>query len=226
VDAAFERLASSSGAGSAADRLKILGALLARATQARPISSSGSSWASSGRGRWRRHGGRDRRCDRISLAEIRRAIMLSGTPLRGGAALTEGRPGLARFHLRLFQPIQPMLAQPGEDLDRAMERLGEAALEYKIDGARVQVHKSGGDVRVYSRLLNDVTVAFPSWPRRCARFRPGDDPHGEVIALRADGRPLPFQFTMRRFGRKLDVDRLRGSFRSHPSSSISPPRWP
>jgi len=213
VDAAFERLASSSGAGSAADRLKILGALLARATpgeadfllrlllgELRQGALAGvmedAIAAATG----------------ISLAEIRRAIMLSGDPRSvAGAALTEGRPGLARFHLRLFQPIQPMLAQPGEDLDRAMERLGEAALEYKIDGARVQVHKSGGDVRVYSRLLNDVTVAVPELAE-AVRALPAREMilDGEVIALRADGRPLPFQFTMRRFGRKLDVDRLRG----------------
>src|SRR6185295_19569690 len=90
------------------------------------------------------------------------AGMLSGDPgAVARAALTEGRAGLDRFRLTIFTPLQPMLAQPGEDLDEALDRLGEAALEYKIDGARVQVHKEGDEVRVFSRLGNDVTVAVP-----------------------------------------------------------------
>src|SRR5205085_6717424 len=88
--------------------------------------------------------------------------------------------------------------------------LGEAALECKLDGARIQVHKVDDDVRVFSRALRDVTVAVPEvvdlvrrLPARSAIL------DGEAIALRADGGPQPFQMTMRRFGRKLDVDRLR-----------------
>jgi len=213
VDAAFERIASTSGSGSAADRLKILGALLSRATAGeadflgRLVLGELRQGALAGIME-----DAIARASGLPLAEIRRAMMLSGDPRSvARAALTEGRAGLARFHLRLFQPIQPMLAQPGEDLETALERLGEAALEYKIDGARVQVHKSGGDVRVYSRLLNDVTVAVPELAE-AVRALPAREMilDGEVIALRADGRPLPFQLTMRRFGRKLDVDRLRG----------------
>src|SRR5207244_13657188 len=87
---------------------------------------------------------------------------------------------------------------------------GGAAVEYKLDGARVQVHKRGDEVRVFSRQLNDVTVAVPevvAAARRLALREAILD--GEAIALRPDGRPLPFQVTMRRFGRKLDVERLR-----------------
>jgi DNA ligase-1 len=127
------------------------------------------------------------------------------------AALTEGAAGLARFAVRLFRPIQPMLAQTATGVPDALERLGEAAFEWKLDGARVQAHKSGDEVRVYSRLLNDVTLAVPEVVEAAARL-PWRDAilDGEAIALGADHRPLPFQMTMRRFGRKLDVAGLRG----------------
>src|SRR2546430_33295 len=77
------------------------------------------------------------------------------------AALVDGAAGLARFRIELFRPIQPMLAQAAADVAEALTELGEAALEYKLDGARIQVHKAGDDVRVFSRQLNDVTVAVP-----------------------------------------------------------------
>ena len=124
------------------------------------------------------------------------------------AALGEGRAGLARFAIQLFRPIKPMLAQPAEDVADALGTLGRAALEYKLDGARVQAHKAGDDVRVFSRRLNEVTAAVPEiveavqgLPVREAIL------DGEAIALRPDGWPQPFQITMRRFGRKLDVAR-------------------
>jgi DNA ligase-1 len=103
-----------------------------------------------------------------------------------------------------------MLAQSAEDMEEALADLGEAALEYKLDGARVQVHKSGDEVRVYSRLLNDVTVAAPEIVES-VRQLPARDLilDGEVISLKPDGRPEPFQVTMRRFGRKLDIEKLR-----------------
>ena len=138
-------------------------------------------------------------------------MMLSGDPRAvARAALTEGRAGLARFRLQIFTPLQPMLAQPGEDVEDALERLTEAALEYKIDGARVQVHKDNDHVRVYSRLGNDVTVAVPELVDRARAF-PARSMilDGEVIALSPSGRPRPFQLTMRRFGRKLDIAQLQ-----------------
>ena len=75
------------------------------------------------------------------------------------AAIEKGEAGLPDFNVQLFRPVQPMLAQTAEDVDDAMSELGEAALEYKMDGARVQVHRSGDDVMVYSRGMNDVTAA-------------------------------------------------------------------
>src|SRR5205823_6252220 len=92
----------------------------------------------------------------------------------------------------------------------ALAQLGVAALEFKLDGARVQVHKSGRDVAIYSRNLNDVTVAVPEVVEAVREFPAWELVlDGEVVALGPDGRPRPFQVTMRRFGRKLDVARQR-----------------
>jgi len=109
-----------------------------------------------------------------------------------------------------MQPVLPMLAQPAADIESAMGLLGTAILEWKLDGARVQVHKSGEEVRVYTRNLNDVTTAVPEIVSVVRQAKPNSVIlDGEAIALRADGRPHPFQLTMRRFGRKLDVEALR-----------------
>jgi DNA ligase 1 len=106
--------------------------------------------------------------------------------------------------------VLPMLSQPAQDIDEALERLGTAAFEWKLDGARVQVHKAGDEVRVYTRNLNDVTARVPeivdaarSSPRATLIL------DGEAIALRSDGAPHAFQTTMRRFGRQLEVDTMR-----------------
>ncbi|MCA9639742.1 MAG: ATP-dependent DNA ligase, partial [Myxococcales bacterium] len=105
--------------------------------------------------------------------------------------------------IQLFRPVLPMLASPAEDASAALEHLGSAWLEWKLDGARVQVHKRGDEVRVYSRLLNEVTLALPE----VVELVRGIDARelildGETIALRKDKSPLPFQVTMKRFGRK------------------------
>jgi DNA ligase-1 len=126
------------------------------------------------------------------------------------AALRGGEAALDRFRMRLFHPLQPMLAQTADGVEQALGRLGRAAFDAKLDGARVQVHKEGDEVRVYSRQLHEVTVAVPEvvaavrrLPARAAIL------DGEVLALRPDGTPHPFQVTMRRFGRRLDVEALR-----------------
>jgi DNA ligase-1 len=138
-------------------------------------------------------------------------VMLAGAlaPV-ARAALVEGDEALTRFMIQLFQPIQPMLAQSADGVDAALAELGEAALEYKLDGARIQVHKAGNEVRVFSRNLREVTGAVPEVVEIVGAL-PAETIilDGEAIALRADGTPQPFQVTMRRFGRKLDVDALR-----------------
>jgi DNA ligase 1 len=101
-----------------------------------------------------------------------------------------------------------MLAQTAEDIGQGLAQLGTAAFEYKLDGARIQVHREGGDVRVFTRYLNDVTEIVET-----VRELPISNVvlDGEALACHPDGRPRPFQVTMPRFGRKLDVERLRQS---------------
>jgi DNA ligase-1 len=152
----------------------------------------------------------------IAVDRVRHAAMVAGDVTRIARALLErGEAGLDEYSIRLFQPVQPMLAQTAEDVVEALDDLGanvsDVALEYKLDGARVQVHKSGDEVMVFSRALNDVTGAVPEIVE-AARALPVRDAilDGEVLSLKPDGRPQPFQVTARRFGRKLDLDRLRG----------------
>jgi DNA ligase-1 len=151
------------------------------------------------------------RASAIPAEQIRRARMMTGdltTVAR--AALTRDTAALAGFATQLFRPVHPMLAGSADDTGVAMEELGEAALEYKLDGARIQVHKSGDQVAVYSRRLNDVTPAVPELVETI-RALPIRDLilDGEVIALRENGTPHPFQVTMSRFGRRLDIERQR-----------------
>jgi len=142
-------------------------------------------------------------------AEIRRAATFAGGVAQVAKAALAG-DSLERFSVRLMQPVLPMLAQPAEDVAAAMAELKTALLEWKIDGARVQVHKAGDDVKVYTRSLNEVTTALPEVVEAVRASRAESlILDGEVIALKSDGRPLPFQTTMRRFGRKLDVEALR-----------------
>jgi DNA ligase-1 len=147
----------------------------------------------------------------LPAAEVRRAAAFAGgiAPV-AQAALSGGTAALARFAVQLMQPVLPMLAQSAEDVAGALAQLGTAILEWKLDGARVQVHKSGDEVRVYTRSLNEVTAAVPEIVDSILGVKADSlILDGEVIALRADGRPHPFQLTMRRFGRKLDVEALR-----------------
>ena len=144
-------------------------------------------------------------------AEVRRALMMAGSlPSVARAALSGDETELSALAVQLFQPVLPMLAGSAEDVAEALTELGEAALEYKLDGARVQIHRRDDEVRVYSRRLNEVTAAVPELVDRAREFPAREIiVEGEVIALRPDGTPLPFQTTMRRFGRKLDVERVR-----------------
>jgi DNA ligase 1 len=146
----------------------------------------------------------------LPAAEVRRAATFAGAiaPV-ARAALAGGREALVQFSVRLMQPVLPMLAQPAEDLAAALGELGTALLEWKLDGARIQVHKSGGEVRVFTRNLNEVTERVPEVVAALQNVSSSLILDGEAIALRPDGRPHPFQVTMRRFGRKLDVAALR-----------------
>jgi DNA ligase-1 len=147
----------------------------------------------------------------IPVADVRRAAMSAGgLGDVARAALSEGAAGLSAFTIRLMQPVLPMLSQSARSTDEALAQLGTAAFEWKLDGARVQVHKAGDEVRVYTRNLNDVTERVPEIVE-LVRTSPRTDLilDGEAIALRPDGSPLSFQLTMRRFGRKLEVAAMR-----------------
>jgi DNA ligase-1 len=151
------------------------------------------------------------KASKIPAAHVRRGVMMAGDIARvARAALESGAAGLAQYDIQLFRPVQPMLAQTSEDVAEALAELGEAALEYKMDGARIQVHRSGDDVQIFSRALNNVTAAVPEVVE-AVRALPGRDLilDGEVLSLTPQGRPQPFQITARRFNRKLDLDRLR-----------------
>jgi DNA ligase-1 len=135
---------------------------------------------------------------------VRAAYMLAGdVGVVAQAALGEGAAGIARFGLTLFRPVLPMLAQTAESATEALASFaGPAAMELKIDGFRVQLHKDGDEVKAYSRALNDVTAQVPEiveMTRALPARRLILD--GEAIALAPDGRPLPFQDTMVRFGK-------------------------
>ena len=148
----------------------------------------------------------------IPVALVRRAAMYSkslGAVAR--VALLEGSGGLAGFHLQLFSPVSPMLAQTAADVEEALSVLeGEVAFEWKMDGARIQVHKVAAEVRIYTRNLNEVTAAIPEIVEMVQALPTGTLVlDGEAIAFDAAERPLPFQVTMRRFGRKLNVEESR-----------------
>lgn len=209
----FDAVAATRGAGSAAARKELLGRLFARATHderklvARLVLGELRQGALVGL-----MVEAVAEATGIDAGAVRRAAMLAGSAVDVSvAALTEGEAGLARFALTLFAPVLPMLASPSEDIEDAIEQLGEAAFELKLDGARVQVHKDGDEVRVYSRRLHDVTSRVPEIVE-AVRALPARSLilDGEAIALREDGTPHPFQVTMRRFGRKLEVERMRG----------------
>jgi DNA ligase-1 len=213
VDGALDAIARTRGKGSAAERAQRLGELFARATRAEQ-----DFLVRLLVGELRQGALEGVMVDAIAeaaalpVADVRRAAMYAGgLPAVAAAALTAGAQGLAQFSIRLLQPVQPMLAQPADDIVSALDQQpGAAAVEWKLDGARVQVHKAGGDVRVFTRNLNDVTAAVPELVE-AVRPLPARDLilDGETIALAPNGAPQPFQVTMRRFGRKLDVEALR-----------------
>ncbi len=217
VDRALTTIAATSGAGSTTERRRLLGELFARATEPEQAFLARLVVGEI------RHGALEgllaqavARAAELPEAAVQRALMMSGTlgPV-ARAALTEGAAGLARFALVPLSPVKPMLAQDASDVSEAIAELGgsgqgRAAFEWKLDGARIQVHKDGDEVRVFTRQLNDATAAVPeivevvrAFPARCVIL------DGEALALDEEGSPRPFQVTMSRFGRRLDVDARR-----------------
>lgn len=147
----------------------------------------------------------------VPSREVRRAAMLSGNlGTVAAVAIAAGCEGLAAFHLEVFNPLQPMLAQSAANLQEAMGRISPAFLEWKLDGARIQAHRSGAGVRIYTRNLADITQRVPELVAAVLTLPVHSIVlDGEAIALRPDGRPHPFQKTMSRFGSSQSVEELR-----------------
>jgi DNA ligase 1 len=203
VEAAFTHIGRLAGPGSQAARREAVRDLLSRATEAEQRFLAALLIGDLGQGALA-----GVMVDAVATAaevpkaDVRRALMLRGDlGAVAAVALGEGSAGLGRITLELLRPVQPMLAAPGDDLDSALERISPAAVEYKLDGVRVQVHRSGDDVRVFTRTLDDVTARVPEIVR-AALAVPAQAfvLDGEAIALRPDGQPEPFQVTASRFG--------------------------
>src|ERR1700694_1711908 len=137
----------------------------------------------------------------VPAARVRRAAMLTGD-LGQTACLALGQhgPGLDDVQLEVLWAVLPMLAGSAESVTDALERTGRASVEWKLDGARIQVHRAGDDVRVFTRNLNDITTRLPEVVE-LVRAMPVDDIvlDGEAIGVAEDARPHRFQDTMRRF---------------------------
>jgi DNA ligase-1 len=137
----------------------------------------------------------------VPAPSVRRALMLSGElAATAAAALTGGVAALDEFRLRVGRAIRPMLATPAETLDDALAELGECSVEHKMDGARIQVHRDGDAVWVFTRTLNEITARVPELVR-VVRALPCESIvlDGETLALTGDGKPRPFGETMSRF---------------------------
>ncbi|HEX7298639.1 MAG TPA: ATP-dependent DNA ligase [Solirubrobacteraceae bacterium] len=203
VDAACARIGALAGSGSQAARREALAALFGGATAAEQRFLTRLMTGEL------RQGAQEgvmveavARAAGVPRDAVRRALMLRGDlGAVAEVALAHGGPGLAAIGLEVGRPIQPMLAAPGDDVESAIERIGAAAAEYKLDGARLQVHRRGDEVRAFTRSLDDITARVPEVVQ-AALALPARELvlDGEAIALRADGRPHRFQVTASRFG--------------------------
>jgi DNA ligase-1 len=210
VNAVFERVASATGRGSQEARRRALGELFSQATEPEQRFLRGILHGEL------RQGALEgvmaeaiARAAEVPAAAVRRALMLAGElPPVAGAAFAEGLEGLTRFRLDVLRPVKPMLAQTAEDVASAIDRTGPAATEWKLDGARLQVHRVDSEVRAFTRSLADVTDRVPEVVAAVRTLRVDAVVlDGEVIALRPDGRPYPFQVSMSRFGSSADPQR-------------------
>ena len=209
VDAGLTALQQAGGRGSAGARRKVLDDLFRRATE--PEQAFLISLFS---GEVRQGALEGVLLDAVARAAgvppeaLRRAVMMAGDLGTVAArVLSEGAASLVSFGIQLFRPVQPMLADSSETVADAIEALGEAVVEWKLDGVRVQVHRQGSHVAVYTRNLNDVTGAVPEVVAAVSGL-PAERVilDGEVIVLGSEGRPLPFQDTMRRFRGNASVE--------------------
>lgn len=147
----------------------------------------------------------------VPATAVRRALMLRGSArVVAEAALTGGAAALRAFGLQLGQPVRPMLAASAPEVAAALEKVNPAALEWKLDGIRVQVHRSGEQVSVFTRSLDEITARVPEVVEAARALAVRSAVlDGEAIALGPDGRPRPFQVTAARTASRQDPERLR-----------------
>jgi len=209
----FDKVSEATGAGSRVRKLSLVQTLL---TQASPVESEYLVRMMFGEMRIGVVEGIVQ--DAISLASgapkelVRRASMLHGDIGDiAKIAITGGPKELQRIGIHLFIPVKPMLAEMAETLETVLrEHPDGSAFEYKLDGARIQIHKSGDKVRIYSRRLTDVTdsigeiVAFAKTKVNASEYLI----EGEVVGIGKNGRPIPFQDLMRRFRRVHEIQAM------------------
>jgi DNA ligase-1 len=217
VDATFEEIAAVSGPGAQRRRRELLARLWSAATAEEQRFLRGLISGEL------RQGALDGvmldaiiKASELPAADVRRAVTVAGSlpPVASAVVAAKGDPTvLDRFRLTVGRPLRPMLATSAPDVREALDKLGgEAALEWKLDGIRVQVHRSGDAVQVFTRTLDDVTDRLPEvveavreLPVRSLVL------DGEVIALDADERPRPFQVTASRVGTRSDPATMRAT---------------
>ncbi len=208
-DSCLERLEAVSGPGSTEGRRELLADLWGRAT-----GPEQSFLARLLGGELRQGAQAGVMLEAVALAagvegaQLRRAAMLAGDLLPAAtAALATGAAGLASFMLQPGRPVLPMLAQAAANLEAGLERLGPAALEWKLDGVRIQVHRWEGHVDVYTRTLERITERLPEVAQAARRLNAERVIlDGEVLAVGNDGRPRPFQETAARVASQLHLD--------------------
>ncbi|MEV6883554.1 ATP-dependent DNA ligase [Streptomyces sp. NPDC051135] len=208
VDARLTRLGAVSGAGAQAERTRQVGELMGAATEEEQRFLIGLLTGEV------RQGALDAAAveglaaaTQAPPADVRRAVMLAGSlQTVAEALLADGPAALSAFRLTVGRPVLPMLAHSASSVAEAVGKLGAAAVEEKLDGIRVQVHRDGGTVRIYTRTLDDITGRLPE-VTQAALALPGERfiLDGEAISLDADGRPRSFQETAGRVGSRTDV---------------------
>ena len=196
IDGTLERIATTSGKGSAGEKQRLLTDLFSNATaeeqdflfrlltgELRQGALEGIMVEALAKAR------------ELPASDVRRAMMLAGNL----GAVAKG--DLKSFAIELFRPIKPMLAKTANDVDEALAELGTASFEYKLDGIRIQVHKNADKVRVYSRTLNDITAEIPTVVDISMNMdMSAVILYGEAVVLTADKRPVRFQDTMKGLG--------------------------
>ena len=206
VDAGFSAIGAVSGKGSAAARKALVSELFGRATEDEQRFLYGLLSGEL------RQGALEgvmteavARAASVPVAEVRRAMMLRGSlGAVAAAALADGSGALAAFGLEVGRPVRPMLASSATSIDEALAKISGAApvgcaVEWKLDGIRIQAHLSEGNVRLFTRTLDDITARLPEVAAALAKLQLSSAVlDGELIALREDGRPLPFQDTAAR----------------------------